>query len=706
MDIFKTQFDAIKDGHPIEPDLNVVDVWNTKRKMSSMELSTLTPFACVFIILGGDITEKLKQRGYLKSGTYFKTHIEGFGSKDSVQTAVLLGATKTVYETPSLAGGLGIQNFEIGYTKTLTNLQGKFSLTVPSLEEFDEDFVASSLLSPFNILHCVYGWSGPNIYINLPWNSMLKDGIWRTSVESFNPGWWGTNTVYLYNRSVNPQGTSYQFDLTFVQTHTGIMTTPETGDQQKDAKSLTNKFWEIRRNFTKDMNKKVFNDSFVLGKESLYDDLEKCYQSYSQYPKDLLDKTWFTNIEDYKKTYGISRVNEEGNTEYVIDTIFYPLGLVIENLIISHFRENGAKELKKIFYASSEGLNLMDFEFELYDGEETITRTIKINSSFDIPLLKDDVDFILRKPSSTWDETINNLVSICPSIYRASINPFNKISDSENQIAHTHVIGFPEAKLEKEIKKKEKELPNSVKDLILDYRTQDSLVGEPQIEQSSVGLEKLVNPIVWPSLFGSESILDLGEDENTESKDVEVKKSSTPTNENRSRYFSSSIQDMSEQNTKLLANIFSDNSANRGVLIRSLSQTLNLDIHGTTGIFPLQLVWVRGLTVGMNGKHVVLGVQHNISPESFTTNLRLGNLNEMVEERFIRKLLPQEQQQQQQQEEKDPLIASSSGVNGSSLARASSISNIQTNSEIINSQNTTPKLTVETTPVNQIPFIK
>jgi hypothetical protein len=348
----------------------------------------------------------------------------------------------------------------------------------------------------------------------------------------------------------------------------------------------------------------------------------------------------------------------------------------------------------------------MDFEFELYDGEETITRTIKINSSFDIPLLKDDVDFILRKPSSTWDETINNLVSICPSIYRASINPFNKISDSENQIAHTHVIGFPEAKLEKEIKKKEKELPNSVKDLILDYRTQDSLVGEPQIEQSSVGLEKLVNPIVWPSLFGSESILDLGEDENTESKDVEVKKSSTPTNENRSRYFSSSIQDMSEQNTKLLANIFSDNSANRGVLIRSLSQTLNLDIHGTTGIFPLQLVWVRGLTVGMNGKHVVLGVQHNISPESFTTNLRLGNLNEMVEERFIRKLLPQEQQQQQQQEEKDPLIASSSGVNGSSLARASSISNIQTNSEIINSQNTTPKLTVETTPVNQIPFIK
>jgi len=696
MDIFKTQFDAIKDGTPIDPDLNVVDVWNTKRKMSSMELSTLTPFACVFIILGGSFTEKLKQRGYLKAGTYFKTHIEGFGSKDSTQTAVLLGATKTVYETPNLAGGLGIQSFEIGYTKTLTNLQGKFSLTVPSLEEFDEDFVASSLLSPFNILHCVYGWSGPNIYINLPWNSMLKDGIWRTSVESLNPGWWGTNTVYLYNRSVSPQGTSYQFDLTFVQTHTGIMQTPETGNEQKDSKSLTDKFWQIRNNFTKDMNKKVFNDSFVKGKESLYDDLEKCYQSYSQYPKDLLDKTWFSNIDDYKKTYGISRVNEDGNTEYVIDTIFYPLGLVIENLIVSHFRENGAKELKKIFYASSEGLNLIDFEFQLYDGTETITRTIKINSSFDIPLLKDDVDFILRKPSNTWDETINNLVSICPSIYRASINPFNKISDSENQIGHTHVIGFPEIKIEQEVKKKEKELPNNIKDLILDYRTQDSLVGEPQIEQSSVGLEKLVNPIVWPSLFGSESILDLGEDEETGSKDVEVQKSSTPTNENRSRYFSSSIQDMSEQNTKLLANIFSDNTANRGVLIRSLSQSLTLDIHGTTGIYPLQLVWVRGLTVGMNGKHVILGVQHNISPESFTTNLRLGNLSEMVEERFIRKLLPQEKQQQQQQEEKDPLLASSSGVNG--------VTQTNTEATIINSQNTTPKLTVETTPVQQAPF--
>lgn len=685
--VYRVQYDALKDGQAVNVDPRVLATWNFKKKMSAFELSTLTPFAIIFIIGDASLGEYIQQKKI--PVTYYTAEIEGYGDKGTKSTLVLLGQTKPLFGTkqsfPYISenpinidnrqGTLGVQSFSIGYERNLTNLKGSATLVLPMLSEFETDFVATMLLSPFNILYCMYGWVDKNIPLNLPWDSNLKNnsGVWKTSIDSISPGWWQACTMYMWKRTFALQGTQYTCDLQFVQSWPNIDSGKAPySDSVPDSKNLASNIANYNMMVGPGQTAPaILND--LANPSELMRKLSENYTERYNYINELYSNCWYKGEANFKDTFGVEIKDDKGETKKVSEVMMYPLGLIIEAMVVEQSSKN---LLQQNLYAritddrkypddpgniavtSQPTFNeLPKFIFTVSNGKEIVEKILDIKSTFDIPIPKATVEAIMRKRKISTKDAIREVLNSVPDIYRViqiGVNTIRStgprtISESDyKNTSFTHIIDWTEMKVDKMVVDylKNRKLPNDSNDFIVSIGEKYSLAGDAQLEASNIGLEQLANSVVWKTLYGG------NKSANSDGK--------TPVNQKSDDkpdilvFKTEQGKQKAEENNEIIKNLWSNEGTldQRGYLIRSLSQVLSLNMHGTTGLLPMQAIWVKGLNNAMSGLHVILGVNHTITPENFTTNLRLGNLASMQDFGFlISEQSKKEEEQNKKQEE-------------------------------------------------------
>lgn len=616
---FNKQIDSLETTTPVQISPDVINAWNTFKNMSTMELSTLSPFAVIFLVVNPAILDGLNQinSSALSEIKWYKANIRGYGKK----IVFPIAATKNIFETINFSGGLGLTNFSIG-SEYLQMISGNFSFDILSLDEFDNNFVASAFLSPVNVLLTVHGWSGPNIWVDLPFD--LKNGEeWETEVGSINPGLWSINLVNLTNRTFTPNESSFSCECTFKQHTTTNVGSAEDNSEDKNEsfKVASDQF----KNFTTGSSQKI-NEN-LIDKSTLLSKLRNVYKdSNFDYINKKLNDSWFVSQDEFIKKYSLKRKNEDGDDDYVYDRIFYPLGMVIESIIAAHYSKNSTEPLMRVLYeetynsTTEEDLNLPPYRFSANDGNNKETWSLPIKSAFDIPIPREKVQAILQKPDNQWREAIFQLISSVKPEYRLLQKGINK---TINNTYFDCTLEFTEQKIDKEIAKSLE--IDEEKDLIFEYRAKNSLIGNVTLETSSINLENAA-ALGLQNILGERSTVFLDND-SSGNKEVSISTTKQPTNDEKYDYVENDVQDNDIQNAELITNLYTNDSANRGFLLRLFSQILTIETHGIAGISTAQVCWVRGLTKGLNGKYMILSITENVVPDGYTLSLKLANLN-------------------------------------------------------------------------------
>jgi hypothetical protein len=606
------QKQQIIDGKDVPVDLEIINAWNIKRKMSALDISTLSPFVVIFIVLDTNLKPLIENR-YGKTLQMYQANL---GGKRKI--LVPLAMTRNVYETTNFAGGLGITNFTIGYEKTLTQLTGNFSFSIPTLDDFDEDFSAAAMLTPYNILLTMHGWSGPGIFLNLPWN-LAPNEIWESDLESLNKGWWSINSVYMYKRTFNHSGNGYEVTCDFGQMYNA------KGASGQDPTTLN----QLEQDFTIGSS---ININDALNKTKILSNINNVYNGGNvEYIKNFLNNSWFIELDQYLKEFSVSRKNENGEEEFVTDTVYYPLGIVLEAIMSVNYdiNQNTFMKIKYGVLDSSKwddlkkSSELPAFRFTLSNGKDNKTFEIPVASTFDIPISKKSIEKILSKPQNKWGDHIKDILDLAPSNFKIALVGNNHTIDDK---IFTHELRFSDLLIDKEVLKNNP--INETSELILDYRSPNSLMGEVSMQASDVGLEKLSTPLIWNSLTKNGIRVDTKEDPDTQNKETTITKPLAPTDKDDDPKYQLNDSN-NEFNNQILTEILSDKSKLRGFLIRSLSQVITVDVHGLAGLIPIHTCFVRGLSTGMNGRHVILKVLDTVTPSNYTTNLRLANVQQV-----------------------------------------------------------------------------
>lgn len=619
--VYSEQLNSIETGTPIQIEPDIVNIWNEFRNSSTMDLSNLTPFAVVFLVVSPSILNGLGSNGLDVLGElkWYKADIKGYG-----KTVVFpIAATKNIFETTNFQGGLGISQFNIGWEGNTRIMRGSFSFNLLSLDEFDQNFVAAAMLSPYNTVLTVHGWSGPGIWIDLPFN--LEQGSeWKTQIESINPGLWSNNLMKISQRVYTPDETGYSCECSLIQHSTAGLGSSDVkqGNISEQFKSHSNQ----SRHFITGSSQTIQDN--LIDKSKLLSKLENIYKdSNLEYIKEKLNSTWFSSQKEFVEKYSLKRVNEDGINENVSDVIFYPLGLVTEAIIAAHYEKNPLEPLMNILYESTtingDTINIPNYTFSLYDGENSSTFEIPIKSAFDIPIPRKKIEKILQKPDTQWKDAIYEVVSSVKNEYRLLHKGINR---TLNGAYLTFSLEFAEQKIDKEISKSNVSEINEDLDFILEYRSQNSLMGPVSLETSNINLEAIAALGFAEGKFGLRNTIFLDSDTD-DNKEVNAVSTKQPTNEDeRHDYIKDDITNGIE-NAELITNLYANDSSNRGFLLRLLSQMVSTEIHGISGLIPMQMCWVRGLTKGLNGKHLIWTVKENITSQSFTVSLQLINLN-------------------------------------------------------------------------------
>lgn len=613
-DGFEQQVDAIETATPLKVDQKIINVWNKFKQMGSMELSTLSPFAVVFILTSPSILKSLGPEGFntLSDMKWYRVDIKGIGKK----IAFPIGATKNVFETVNFSGGIALNQFELGYEGSVKQLKGSFTFDILSLDEFEYDFVASSLLSPYNMLLTVHGHSGANIWVDLPFN-IENGGEWKTQVESQNPGLWAMNVCQLIKRSFNQTETGYtcQCDIYQHATTKSGSTSNEVTNQDFKNYSQQNQI------YISGSTGKIFDK--LIDKTKILSNLSNVYKSNNyDYILNKISNTWFNSQSEFIESHSFNRTNENGEKEYIYDTILYPLGIICESIISAHYEKNPHDPIMSILYEDVGNLNIPPFKFSIFDGQTTKTFELPIKSAFDIPIPKQKVERLLQMPDTQWKEALYKACELVSKEYRLLYKGINK---TVNNAYFSMAFEFAEQKIDKEIN--EKSPIDEDKDLIFEYRSKNSLIGNISLESSTINLESIA-ALGYNNIFGARNTITLDKDvsQNKELNATEIKQ---PTNEDQ--IHTTNLADTKDgndvSNAELLINLYNDDSASRGFLIRLFSQILNIDIHGLSGLMPMQICWVRGLTRGLNGKHVIWSINEIVNSSGYTVNLKLINLS-------------------------------------------------------------------------------
>ena len=613
-DAFEQQLESLETATQPKVDKKIINVWNRFKEMGSLELSTLSPFAVVFVLTSQSILKSLGEEGFntLSDIKWYRIDLKGIGKK----IAFPIGATKNIFETINFSGGIALNNFEIGYEGSLKQLKGSFTFDILSLDEFENNFVASSLLSPYNLLLTIHGHSGANIWVDLPFN--LENGEeWKTQIESQNPGLWSVNLCSLIKRNFNPTDNGYSCQCDIIQHSTTKSGSSSNTQTNQDFKNYS----QQNQVYIAGSTKSIFDK--LIDKTKIISNLNNVYKSNNyDYILNKLSNTWFNSQEDFIQNYSFNRTNEDGKSEYIYDTILYPLGLVCESIISSHYEKNPHEPIMTILYEDVGKLNLPPFKFSIYNGEETKTFELPIQSTFDIPIAHQKVERLLQMPDTQWKEALYGACELVNKEYRLLYKGINKTI--ENSYFNMS-FEFAEQKIDREIN--ERAPLDEDNDMIFEYRAKNSLIGNIGLESSSINLESIA-ALGYGNILGKRNSVFLDKDvsQNKEINSVETKQ---PTNEDE--IFSTNLNDTKEgddvKNAELLINLYGDDSASRGFLIRLFSQILTIETHGISGLLPMQICWVRGLTKGLNGKHVIWSINERVDSNSYTTSLKLINLS-------------------------------------------------------------------------------
>ena len=292
-DTYKLQLDSIETGTPIQIEPDIVNIWNEFRRSSTMDLSNLTPFAVIFLVVSPSILNGLGSNGLDVLGElkWYKADIKGYG-----KTVIFpIAATKNIFETTNFQGGLGITQFNVGWEGNTRIMRGSFSFNLLSLDEFDQNFTAAAMLDPYNTVLTVHGWSGPGIWIDLPFN--LKQGEeWKTQIESINPGLWSNNLMKISQRVYTPDETGYSCECTLIQHSTAGIGSSDVKDGNKGEQFKS--YSEQSRHFITGSAQTIQDN--LIDKSKLLSKLENIYKDkILEYIKDKLNSTWFNSQKEF-----------------------------------------------------------------------------------------------------------------------------------------------------------------------------------------------------------------------------------------------------------------------------------------------------------------------------------------------------------------------------------------------------------------------
>lgn len=622
-DGYTQQVEFITKGKAMPVNKDIINVWNRFRKMSTMELSTFSPFVVIFLVVTPSIFEGTENEpNKFDDIKWYTANIKGLGER----IVFPIGATKNIYETTNFSGGIGITNFEIGWLGNIGSIRGSFSYDVMSLDEFDNNFLGAALLSPYNTVISIHGWSGVGIWNDLPFD--LENGdIWNVKIESLNPGYSAVNTLNISKRDYTLTESGYNCVCTLTQHSQTQEGSDKNTDTKNDNKSKTS--FDQFSTYTNGSSESIFEN--LIDKSKIIGSLNNVYkdENYNYIIKKIND-TWFSSQDDYVKNYSLTRKNENGVEEAVHTNIYYPLGLVAESIITAHFNKNQSEPIMRIVYEdvsdpeTNENIKLPEFSFSISDGNESKTFTLPIKSAFDIPIPYEKIKKILQTPETQWREALYKLFECPDDEYRIAYIGINK---TINECLFNMSLEFMEQKISKEIIDSDRKPLDENTDLVFEYRSQNSLIGNISLEASNINLESLA-ALGYNNIMGQKTsmLMDVDESGNTEVTATTSKQSTE--DDNTHKYNKDDITDGGDiGNTKLISNLSGNESFSRGFLIRLFAQILNIDTHGIAGLLPFQRCWVRGLTKGLNGKYVINSIKDIVTPNSYVTNLQLLNLN-------------------------------------------------------------------------------
>lgn len=623
------RLEAIENGKEIQPSPKIINVWDYKKQMSAMELSAYSPFVAIYVVLNDvDGFLDMIQKRYSRSITYYKAKL----GTETGKILIPIAATQSVFQTVNFAGGVGINSFDIGYEGTLTQLTGNFNVTIPTLDDFEYDFTSAILINPVNYYLIFHGWMGPGVILDIPWNE--KPGsVWeKNATEQINPGWWSMNSVVSWKRDIMPQGNGYSCNIKFGQIYRGQETKEDASVHYDNSKFYTSGDSNFMRGTSQGITQGVNNASDLIAKinnKGIYSGKNLTYT------QELINACpWFQSLEQFKTDYSIKKTDEDGNDDIIYSPIYYPLGIVLESVIAeASMGESNKTEKSKqseliINYGKLTEGELPSYKFTLKSGDEKKECEFKINSAFDIPIRKELVERVLQKYSNKLVDHIKDIINLAPNNYSLTFLGGEK---SVNERTWTHDLNFGPLNIDKEARKDDFAIEGN--DLIFDFRSPTSLMTEPQLQASGLGLEKLANPVAWSKLFGESSKMSFSLKDNL----VNISKTNTMGKDVDRDISGIKIDDNSEFASEMLTKIVNDEGGVRGFLIRALSQSIQFDIHGLAGLTSMVVTWVRGLASGMDGKYVILTIKDTVTPAGYYTTLKLGNLSVLKTEQKVQK---------------------------------------------------------------------
>jgi hypothetical protein len=612
------RLDAVRDGAEVKPNPEIVAVWDYKKNMSAMELSSYSPFVAIYVVLK-DNAEWLAQlqKKYSRQIKWWKAQI---GNSNSTKILVPIAATQSVFETVDFGGGVGISTFDIGYEGTLTQLKGSFNCIIPTLDDFNYDFSAAVLINPVNYYLIFHGWSGPGIFIDGPWNQKAET-TWKCDKgESICPGWWAMNNVVSWSRNIMPQGYGYTCDVKFGQIYRGVDIEEDSDKEYNNNQFYTSGVQNYMQGSSDAIFKNINSASDLLAKiknDGIYQG-----SNLTSLEEKFNDPTicWFTDLKSFKDKYSIKKTDDNKESVDSYPPELYPIGLALEAIIAEKFVK-GQEPIAKIKYDNSPD-GTPDYSFTVKSGKKSETHSIAIKNSFSVPINKRAFERILQKSANKTIDHIKQAIALTPGNYQLTLKAISG-NETTDEGSYTHKLCWANDKIDKEASKND--LPIEGEDLIFDFRSFNSLITEPQLQASTLGLEQLTNPVVWSKIFPADNMKISG---SLKDKDLFITKSKTPTSFSDKDVSKVKLDDNDEWSSEMLIKISDDKLPLRGFLIRSLAQTVQFDIHGTAGMQVMEICWLRGMAAEMNGKHVILSVKDTVTPEGYWTTLKLSNLTQ------------------------------------------------------------------------------
>jgi len=570
--------------------VTVIEAWNDKLKINSLDLSKFIPICELFCISKNDVFPKnVGDKEELNDSILVNIN-DGITTENTYITPLFsLLKTQTQNENNQLInkkGVAGINNCKISYLDAnFGSLEVTLVLTIPDIKN---ELLKNPLFRKFIIVNrdylLYYGWGRNNFS-----KSDFKEGdeIDLTTVNGYNK--------FLY----------------ITLQRMGM----ESGNNGETI--ITASFYSKSSINLLNYNTRIYNNEIknLLSKNATSKDDKK-------YPiMNLIKENKFTG--DLKQNAGIplQRIisKKDGdaikkNKENIENLQYYYLGWVFQTI---RYIINENKEIGTINDIEFQNL-LKPYTINLKVSEDKKTTVAKnIVNIAEIPILADEIDKILFLGTYSFKQFLVNILRHCAELTNSNL---------QIRIENKKMIVFDQNKKISETKEKEKRIE-------IHFGSENSLLeslsfGTSLDKDMFFSLNTFLNSNKGPSqIYNVAKDLSKTKDSYLGMIYKEFRDSFPDENMYQSytfkNYFNSGNIDVS----KAYAEILTSESSPAGLILRNYFNDMTFNIHGTVDISSFFEIHLKNYLEGIDGTYVVRNVTDDLTPKSFHTILECSMLS-------------------------------------------------------------------------------